>query len=188
MLAERFVRLFQTDHRYRRWFRAWWKRDYSITALKLRGMDHPGYGSKVIEFAGREWWEGFLPPHDEHGTPNEAFEFVSASKLLREHEGRREYELVGLFVGPDISQFQNAYSIRMQDVFIGGALILGRRRVVLSLVLDRVFITGGIQCEVIECEFNFRRLVTNSVAITSVGTAGFTLDRSNIDDVILPTC
>lgn|GEM_PF-6365486 len=96
MSASVFVDLFDSDKRYRRWFRQWWEQDFSI-----RGRNSSLAGNRYfekMEFGGRRWPREWMPPHDLDGKANPLFQ-PTLEADLHQYKWQSVNSIAGAFVG-----------------------------------------------------------------------------------------
>lgn len=140
---------YKTDRAYRRWFERWWKEDFSVGGRKA-SLRSNNYVVKV-EYAGRTWPIGWVPPHDLQGQPNTSGHFKILSQASRDYSWQQiNSDLSGAYiesVGPEVSRnsqdkFSNSFVVgdltfvvpggivNIDEVFVGGNLKLTSDRTV----------------------------------------------------------
>lgn len=140
------------DPDYRAWFARWWEADFSIDGCTQRNLDWRIGRSRTfeIDFAGRRWGPGRVPPHDLNGDFNDQFfqlDWFDWSDHFQRYRatGRRTFELDGAWFkrldpdnGPDatvsaklsfvlndmVVSSSRVSVLRCRDIYIGGSLQL----------------------------------------------------------------
>lgn len=95
MTADDFVQKFKTDQNYRRWFKRWWREDYSVSGCAEKSIRVSSFSST---FAGREWPAGRVPPHDISGQVNPQFAWYNFASHNQNYIGSYFADARGVFI------------------------------------------------------------------------------------------
>lgn len=178
------------DSDYRAWFARWWEADFSIDGCNRRNLDWRIGRARTfeIEFAGRRWGPGRVPPHDLNGDFNDDFfqlGWYDWSDHFQRYRatGRQTFDLDGAwFERLDPSRGPNL-TLSARLAFVLNDVLLSSSRVSVLRCRD-IYIGGALQlidASLTERAIFTRAIVGKDVVIRQTSGAPVHLNRTRIN-------
>lgn len=184
-----FLELFAEDAAYRRWFKRWWKADYSMEGFSKRKEAPRAFlEPATVTFAGRTWRVGHAPPHDLSGNPNPHFSFLRVARINRHSQYGAPVDLSGLFL-PETALDLQVSRITGTNFISTGSLTIRSTADILHLSFDEAIVSGRLAIENLpSLELALNRIECVQLALGTVRSGQATLLGCKIsEDAQLPT-